>query len=67
MELYPAHHAGDGRNTMKIPVEQCDYGMIYDNIEDVIINGAQKVVKDEEVIAVLTIIEHGIQAAKEVK
>jgi hypothetical protein len=52
---------------MKIPVEQCDYGMIYDNIEDVIINGAQKVVKDEEVIAVLTIIEHGIQAAKEVK
>ncbi len=58
----------DGKDvTMKVPLEQCDYGMIYDNIEDMLTNGAQKVVKDEEVVAVLRIIEQGIQKAKEAK
>ncbi|GAA0318736.1 oxidoreductase [Oceanobacillus oncorhynchi subsp. oncorhynchi] len=51
--------------TCKIPVEQNDYGQIYNNINDVIENGAEKIVKDEEIIAVLEIVENGIQAAKE--
>ena len=41
--------------------------MIYDNIENVLVNGTEKVVKDEEVVAVLQIIEQGIQKAKEAK
>ena len=58
----------DGKDvTMKVPLEQCDYGMIYDNIENVLVNGTDKVVKDEEVVAVLQIIEQGIQKAKEAK
>lgn len=38
-------------------MEVQDYGKIYDNLYDVIFNGREKVVKDEEVIAVLEIIE----------
>ena len=53
--------------TVKIPVENGDYGLIYDNIYDVLKHGAEKAVKNEEVIEVLEILEKGVQIAKEAK
>ena len=53
--------------TEKIPTEVGDYGIIYDNLYDVIFNGQEKVVKDEEVIEVLKIIEEATKVAKEAK
>lgn len=53
--------------TKKVPTEIQDYGLIYDNLYDVIFNGGEKVVKDEEVIEVLRIIEEATKAAKEAK
>ena len=41
----------------RIPMEVQDYGKIYDNLYEVIFHGKEKLVKDEEVIAVLEIIE----------
>lgn len=51
----------------KIPTEVQDYGKIYDNLYDVIFNGAEKVVKDEEVVRVLEVIEEATKVAKEAK
>lgn len=53
--------------TKKVPTEIQDYGLIYDNLYDVIFNGGEKVIKDEEVIEVLRIIEEATKAAKEAK
>lgn len=53
--------------TMKVPTEIEDYGMIYDHLNEVIEGKIEKNIKDEEVIAVLEMIEQGIKAAKEVK
>lgn len=53
--------------TKKVPTEIQDYGLIYDNLYDVIFNGGEKVVKDEETIEVLRIIEEATKAAKEAK
>lgn len=52
--------------TKKVPTEIQDYGLIYDNLYEVIFNNAEKVVKDQEVVAVLHIIEEATKAAKEV-
>lgn len=52
---------------MKVPVETTEYGRIYDNLVAAIDQGQEKVVKDEEVIAVLEIIESGLKCAKEAK
>ena len=52
--------------TKKVPTEIQDYGLIYDNLYDAIFNNAEKVVKDQEVVAVLHIIEEATKAAKEV-
>ena len=51
--------------TKKVPCEVGDYGKIYDNLYDVIFNGKEKVVKDEQTIGILKIIEKGIEIAKE--
>lgn len=51
--------------TKKVPTEIQDYGMIYDNLYDVIFNHGQKVVKDHEVLEVLKIIEKATKVAKE--
>lgn len=51
--------------TKKIPTEIGDYGIIYDNLYDVIFHHGQKVVQDEEVIEVLRIIEQATKEAKE--
>lgn len=53
--------------TKKVPYEVGDYGLIYDNLYDVIFNDAEKIIKDEQVIEVLRIIEKGIEIAKEAK
>lgn len=53
--------------TQKIPTEIQDYGMIYDNLYDVIFNQGEKVVADDEVIEVLRIIEEATEVAKGVK
>ena len=50
---------------LRIPLEDEDYGLIYDNLFDVIENNAERIVKDEEVIEVLRIIEDGMEIAKE--
>ena len=52
---------------MKVPVEKGDYGLIYDNIGEVLAGKAEKIVKDEEVVAVLEIIEAAMNVAKEAK
>lgn len=51
----------------KVPTEIQDYGIIYDNLYDVIFNGGEKVVKDDEVVEVLRIIEEATVVAKEAK
>jgi predicted dehydrogenase len=53
--------------TTKIPTEIGDYGIIYDNLYDVIFNDGEKIVKDEEVIEVLRIIEEATEVAKEAR
>ena len=58
----------EGKNiTKKVPLEVQDYGLIYDNIIDVLKHGKEKVIKDEEVVTVLKIIEQGEKIAKEAK
>ncbi len=52
--------------TKKVPVEVGDYGLLYDNLYDVIFNGGEKVIKDEEVMCVLSILEEGTKYAKSV-
>lgn len=53
--------------TTKVPTEVGDYGIIYDNINNAVENGVEKLVEDEEVIAVLKIIEDATKVAKEAK
>lgn len=53
--------------TKKVPTEIGDYGILYDNLYDVILNGGEKIIKDEEVIEVLRIIEEATKVAKEAK
>lgn len=53
--------------TKKVPTEICDYGIIYDNLYDIIKNNADKIVKDDEVVTVLEIIEEATRFAKEAK
>lgn len=69
-ELYGtlSYITDDGQDiTEKVEIEQCDYAMIYDNIYDVINNNSDKIIKDEEVICVLQMIEDGDKVAKEAK
>lgn len=50
--------------TEKVPVGSARYEMIYDNLVDAIEHGAEKCVKDEEVIRVLEVLEEATQVAK---
>lgn len=52
---------------MKVPVESTEYGRIYDNLIGAIEHNQEKIVKDQEVMAVLEIIEAGLKRAKEAK
>ena len=53
--------------TKKVPVEIQDYGMIYDNLYEVIFNHGEKIVADEEVLEVLRILEQATEVAKEAR
>lgn len=52
------------RITEKVPVGCAHYERVYDNLVDAIENGADKVIKDEEVIKVLEILEEATAVAK---
>ena len=55
----------DGNNvTEKVPVDCAHYERIYENLVSAIENGAEKVVKDEEVVRVLEILEMATEVAK---
>ncbi len=55
---------GNEKITEKIPVGCAHYEKIYDNLIDAIENGAEKCVKDSEVIKVLEILEAATEVAK---
>lgn len=56
----------DGKDVVeKVEPPVQDYGKIYDNLHEAIFNGADKFVKDDEVVKVLQIIEEGTALAKE--
>lgn len=50
--------------TEKVPTEIGDYGYIYDNIRDVLEHGAEKVIKDEEVLTVLKVVKEAEETAR---
>lgn len=55
----------EGNNvTEDVPVDCAHYERIYDNLIDAIENGAEKIVRDEEVIRVLEILEMATEVAK---
>jgi predicted dehydrogenase len=43
--------------TEKVPSEVTDYGRLYDDLHEIILHGQPKIVKDEQVLAVLSILE----------
>ncbi len=53
--------------TEKVPVGCAHYERIYDNLIDAIENGAEKCIKDEEVVKVLEILEEATEVAKRSK
>lgn len=55
----------DGQTvTEKVPVGCAHYERIYDNLVDAIEHGAEKVIRDEEVVRVLEILEEATEVAK---
>lgn len=48
----------------KIPSQPTDYGRIYDGLYETIINGAPKIITDEEVLADMKIIDEALEACK---
>lgn len=53
--------------TEKVPTLVGDYGIIYDNIRDVLENGAKKIISDEEAIEVLRIVKNAENCARSAK
>lgn len=45
---------------VKIPTITGDYGKVYDDLYEVIINGKEKVIKDDETLLLMKILEEGI-------
>lgn len=58
---------GEEKKEEKVAVGPAHYEKIYDNLIDVIFNGKDKLVKDEEVIKELEILEEASKIAKEFK
>jgi predicted dehydrogenase len=48
----------------KVPSEKGDYARVYDGIYDAIVNGAEKVIKDEQTLMQMKILETGISGLK---
>ncbi|MNC81859.1 putative oxidoreductase YhhX [compost metagenome] len=51
----------------RVPSEVTDYGLLYEDLEQAIRHGAEKPVKDEEVLYVLKVLEDGVEAARQVQ
>lgn len=52
----------DGNDVeVKIPSERGDYGRVYDDLFDVIINGKEKSIKDEQTLLLMKLLEDGIK------
>ena len=49
----------------RVPSEVTDYGLLYEDLEQAIRHGAEKPVKDEEVLYVLKVLEDGVEAARQ--
>ena len=62
-DLVYVNEAGE-KITEKVPVGAAHYERVYDNLVDAIENGAEKIIKDEEVICVLEILEEATEIAK---
>ena len=58
------YHRDGETITEKVPVTHAHYERIYDNLVDAIENGAEKCIKDEEVLKVLEILEAATEVAK---
>ena len=58
------YHKDGETITEKVPVGCAHYERIYDNLVDAIEHGAEKIVKDEEVVKVLEILEAATEVAK---
>lgn len=58
------HDASGNAVTEKVPVGCAHYECIYDNLIDAIEHGVEKVIKDEEVVKVLEILEAATEVAK---
>ncbi|TDT63265.1 oxidoreductase [Fonticella tunisiensis] len=56
---YVDENGQDKEITIKTPLG--DYGRVYDNLYDAIINGKDKLVKDEEILTVIEILESGFK------
>jgi glutathionylspermidine synthase len=48
----------------KVPSVKGDYARVYDGIYDAIVNGAEKVIKDEQTLMQMKILETGISGLK---
>ncbi|MBM7692055.1 putative dehydrogenase [Peribacillus deserti] len=51
----------DGSHFEKIITPKGDYGRVYDNLYQAVMNGKKKLVSDEEILTVMEILEEGIQ------
>jgi len=49
----------------KVPSVNGDYGRIYDGMYEAIVNGKPKIVKDEETLRLMEILENGAKKAYE--
>lgn len=59
------YHDENGETvTEKVPVDCAHYERVYDNLVDAIEHGAEKCIKDEEVICVLEMLEAATEVAK---
>ena len=49
----------------KVIIKKNDYGKIYDNLQGAILDNKPKVIQDEEVMAVLDILNEGMNRARQ--
>ncbi|MMZ70817.1 putative oxidoreductase [compost metagenome] len=48
-----------------VPSEVTDYGLLYEGLKQAIRHGAEKPVKDEEVLYVLKVLADGVEVARQ--
>lgn len=65
-ELSYIDHNGAEHNE-RVPSEVTDYGLLYEGLLQAIRNGAEKPVKDEEVLYILKVLENGVEASRQAR